>query len=92
MRIRIGCVDGLTYISDEIKRTEIQAELDAKDGYLGTGVDKNVKFGTADEFMEWFMGFFLYDKRHDHQTATMPIDGVERHFNVQHIVWYELIS
>jgi hypothetical protein len=92
MHIRIGCVDGNTYSSDEISRAEMQAELDSVDGYIGTGDLANKRFSSVDEAMEWMLDCCKYDSRNDTQTINMTINANTRTFNARHIVWWEVVG
>jgi hypothetical protein len=89
MRIVLGCTDGNTYKSKNITRAELQAELDAADGYLGTGKYANRKFASVDEFLEFMLEFAKYDANMNSQTFTITDEeDMVRAFNCCHIVWY----
>lgn len=91
MRFTIGTVDGKTHHSKEFTQEEIQDFLDESGGYVGSGTMSDIHIDSVDEFIEIMNDMLKYDKRNDTQNFTMEMpSGISRHFNVQHIIWWEI--
>lgn len=99
MQIVIGCTDGHTYKSRWKTEQEVQAGIDKVNGYIGKGDLANEQF-TIDSMIET-MRDLVYDKELNgkrvnsaHLTLNME-DGTEkgfdRDFNVDHIIWMDVI-
>jgi hypothetical protein len=50
-KVEIGLDNSFTFSSVEMSRSELQAELDAADGKVGTGSWNNLKIKTVDEML-----------------------------------------
>ena len=94
MFIRVGTVDGKVHTSSVFSRKELQAEIDKTNGYLFTGDLADRRVSTVDEALEaLFHEFLKYDKRNNYQVFNFELNtGETRHFNVQHVVWWEIVE
>jgi hypothetical protein len=94
MQVIIGCVDGHTYKSDYHSDEEVQAELDAQDGYVGTGDLKDQQF-TIDDMLVIFNDIVYNGKMNgskvDNAYITLEIGGRGIKFKAEHIIWIDVI-
>jgi hypothetical protein len=92
MRVRIGCIDGNTYESDEINEAELQQYLDEQDGLIGTGDFSGPMVRTVDDFVE-LINQMLSGSVNGAKTThiDLEIDGKKRKFLFDKIVWSEIV-
>lgn len=92
MRVRIGCIDGNTYESDDVPESEIQEYLDANPDGITTGVlAGEFSVTTVDEFVDFFDKMISGSLEGMNTTEiTLVIDGRNRSFKPETIVWHEI--
>jgi len=92
MQIRIGCLDGNTYEGDHVPDAEIQEHLDSVSGRIGTGAWDHVVVSTPKEFGDFLRDGILGRSTEgiDMDEVTLIINGRERSFNPDQIVWCEI--
>lgn len=62
MHYEVETTTGTTHVSTEQSREDIQAQIDAVDGKIFTGIWKNNVCHTVDEFNEWMKNLALGKK------------------------------
>lgn len=91
MRIVVGTVDGAVHASAPFSEQDIQDYIDETSGRVGWGTQKDMVVHTVEEVIELMSEAFRYDKEAGFQTASIQmLNGTERQFNVQHVVWWEV--
>lgn len=87
MRVRIGCIDGHTYVSDHTPDDKVIDEWQGQD-FL-----PNIAFNDIDEvvgFVNDFIGGRVDGKDTSVNHISLKVDNVARRFKQEHVVWWEV--
>jgi hypothetical protein len=87
MIVSIGCLDGKTYVSDEIPNEEIQKDLWSHDGRIGSGIWADRVINTVEEYAEVVKDLAQHDTSFATKSFLMTIGGKDFQFNAHTIVW-----
>lgn len=87
MQIKLGCVDGKTYIGDYVTDEEILEEINMVNGRVGTGAMAGLVVNTVEDFAQMILDM-VQDK--DTTAISLNISGRKRLFRQQTIVWCEI--
>ena len=93
MRVRIGCVDGVEYNSDELTDEALQVFLDENGGEIGTDQKGKKIFAQtpAEAFKALETLFVGFIRDSGDSMINLMIGGRQRHFPGRHIVWMEFV-
>lgn len=97
MYIRLGTVDGQTHTSRYVSDEELDEAIRDTGGRVGTGEWSDLRVESKGELIELANMLFRRDTSLKWQTASIEISynagqkPVTRYFNVEHVVWWEVM-
>ncbi len=86
MQIKIGCVDGNTYISDRVDNKEVLAKFHC------TGVLEGISKDTIDDVAEYLSDFVFKEEVDGVRPTSFRIvnGGKIKEFRISSIIWLEI--